>query len=325
MGTLRELHSEYKNVHMLITDSNIVEIYVYDELKKVCEANSDSVVEVSTAKEFNSMLDLVNLYPLQASRWLFVLNYSKVHKLIEKNKGIFESDSSCFLIKVARYSDYKAFKELYPKVNDIYLSIIRQNEVSYLLYEYGLSQKLMSFITKSYSRDPEKVFLLKKELDNGYTVSSQKDIVNICGVSSGSINYFAMLLLAEPPKTKKGYKMIYKKRISLANELIDIYGVSKLRNFLSATVYDILQIKTLYMVGAIYDSIKNLPDIEDDKGNPVYDERRLSRYSIYLKRITNEIPYSRILRLNLMLKQGGKWYKASDMLEFIYNYYGGMN
>ena len=61
MGTLRELHSEYKNVHMLITDSNIVEIYVYDELKKVCEANSDSVVEVSTAKEFNSMLDLVNL------------------------------------------------------------------------------------------------------------------------------------------------------------------------------------------------------------------------------------------------------------------------
>ena len=57
MGTLRELHSEYKNVHMLITDSNIVEIYVYDELKKVCEANSDSVVEVSTAKEFNSMLD----------------------------------------------------------------------------------------------------------------------------------------------------------------------------------------------------------------------------------------------------------------------------
>ena len=77
------------------------------------------------------------------------------------------------------------------------------------------------------------------------------------------------------------------------------------------------------MVGAIYDSIKNLPDVLDDKGNPVYDETKLSRYNMYLKRITLEIPYSRILRLNLMLKEGGKWYSQADMLEFLYKYYGG--
>lgn len=323
MGTLRELTSNQKNVHMLITDSNIIELYVYDTLKKVCGASSDSIVEVNNSKEFSTILDLVNLYPLQADKWLFIINYSKIPKLVEKNKGIFESDSSCFLIKVSRYSDYKAFKEICPKVNDLYLSIIRQNDISYLLYEFGLSQKLVDFVAKSYSRDPEKVFILRKELASGLKVQTQKDIVNICGTSAGSINYFAILLLADPPKTKRGFEMVYKRRISLAKELIDLYGVSTLRNYLSSTVYDILQIKILYMVGVIYDSIKDLPEITNAKGELVYDEKRLSRYNMYLKRIINEIPYSRILRLNLMLKQN-RWYKQADMLEFIYNYYGGL-
>lgn len=323
MGTLRELTSGKKNVHMLITDSSLIEIYVYDELKQVCQANSESIVEAKTVKDFDNILDLVNLYPLQAEKWLFIINYSKLAKQVEKHKGIFESDSAVFLIKVSKYSEYKAFKELYPKVNDIYLSLIRQNEISYLLYPYGLSQKLIEFVSKSYSRDPEKVFILRKELESGLEVKTQKDIVKVCGTSSGSINYFAILLLADPPKTKRGFEMVYKRRISLATELIDIYGVSKLRAFLGATVNDILQIKTLYMVGAIYDSIKNLPDVLDDKGNPVYDETKLSRYNMYLKRITLEIPYSRILRLNLMLKEGGKWYSQADMLEFLYKYYGG--
>lgn len=324
MGTLRELTSGKKNVHMLITTSNLIELYVYDELKRVCQANSESIVEAKTAKEFDNILDLVNLYPLQAEKWLFIIHYSKLAKQVEKYKGILESDTAVFLIKVNKYPEYKAFKELYPKVNDLYLSLIRQNEVSYLLYSYNLSQKLIDFITKSYSRDPEKVFLLKKELENGLTVKTQKDIVKVCGTSTSNISYFAILLLADPPTTEKGFNMVYRRRVSLAQELIDIYGITKFKAFLGATVSDILQLKTLYMVGEIYDSVKDLPDAVDENGNPIYDERRLSRYNMYLRRITTEIPYSRILRLNLMLKQSGKWYSSVDVLGFIYNYYGGL-
>ena len=324
MGTLRELTSGKKNVHMLITTSTFIELYVYDELKRVCQANSESIVEAKTAKEFDNILDLVNLYPLQAEKWLFIIHYSKLAKQVEKYKGILESDTAVFLIKVNKYPEYKAFKELYPKVNDLYLSLIRQNEVSYLLYSYNLSQKLIDFITKSYSRDPEKVFLLKKELENGLTVKTQKDIVKVCGTSTSNISYFAILLLADPPTTEKGFNMVYRRRVSLAKELIDVYGITKFKAFLGATVSDILQLKTLYMVGAIYDSVKDLPDAVDEHGNPIYDERRLSRYNMYLRRITTEIPYSRILRLNLMLKQSGKWYSSVDVLGFIYNYYGGL-
>lgn len=324
MGTLRELTSGKKNVHMLITTSNLIELYVYDELKRVCQANSESIVEAKTAKEFDNILDLVNLYPLQAEKWLFIIHYSKLAKQVEKYKGILESDTAVFLIKVNKYPEYKAFKELYPKVNDLYLSLIRQNEVSYLLYSYNLSQKLIDFITKSYSRDPEKVFLLKKELENGLTVKTQKDIVKVCGTSTSNISYFAILLLADPPTTEKGFNMVYRHRVSLAQELIDVYGITKFKAFLGATVSDILQLKILYMVGEIYDSVKDLPDAVDENGNPIYDERRLSRYNMYLRRITTEIPYSRILRLNLMLKQSGKWYSSVDVLGFIYNYYGGL-
>ena len=75
MGSLRLLRSHETNVHMLLTSSNLAEIYVYDELKSVCGATIDSVLEVSNRSTFNNMLELVNMQPLLSEKWLFVINY----------------------------------------------------------------------------------------------------------------------------------------------------------------------------------------------------------------------------------------------------------
>lgn len=110
----------------------------------------------------------------------------------------------------------------------------------------------------------------------------------------------------------------------MAVDLADTYGFTKMRNFLLASVKDILDIKELYMVGAIYDTIRDLPDkkVMDAKGNlsPVYDEKRLSKYNSRLKYII-EIPYLRVVRLYLTLKKGGRWFNAMDMVNFMYQYY----
>lgn len=315
MGTIRDLTAEDKWVHMLITNSSLAEMYVYDILKAKCGADSESIYRVERASEFNEMLELVGMQAYLADRWLFLVNYSKVKSYMRSHKGILDSETACFLITVKNYADYKEFKELYPKVNDMYLSLIRESDVGYLLHPFGMSQKNIEFVARSYGRDPDRVFELVRELREGTKVETQKDIVGICGASASSVAHFAMSLLYDPPASEKGERTVIRNRIRQAEDLLDAYGVRAIRNYLVATVKDILDIKTLYMEGVIYKSIRDVPEC--------YDEKRLSRYNYYLRRITEEIPYGRVVRLYLELKRSGVWYSKSQMVQFIYNYYGG--
>lgn len=324
MGSIKNLRDGSKNIHLLLTSSNLAELYIYDTLKEKCKGSRDSIYTINTKASANEMLELVNVQPFTADRWLFVLEYNKVKSVIKEKRGLFEADTSEFLIKVRNYKEFKEVKNMLNRVNDIYLSFIKYYDVEYILQGYSLSSKLIDFVSKSYSSDPEQVFVLRNELRNGRVIDRRKDIVDICGVSSGSISSFALALLKYPSETEKGRKLMYKNRIGVALELAETYGFSKMRNFLMASVKDILDIKQLYMVGTIYDSISNLPDtqIKDKDGNmvQVYDEKRLSRYNMYLSSII-DTPYSRILRLYLTLKKSGRWYSGLDMANFIYQYY----
>lgn len=316
MGTLRELTSEKENVHLLISNSSLAEMYVYDELKKVCNATLESIYRVETRSDFKEILELANIQSYLSKRWLFIINYSKLKGLCKLHKGLFSIKSVCFLVTVKNYQDYKDFKELVPTCNDLYLSVIRRNDIMYLLQGYSLSERVIDFITTSYFRDPEKVFKLKEQLDAGLKVEGQRDIVKLIGTSAGSINKFVFLLLAKPPSTPKGFKMVYKNRIQMGSDLIDAYGASTFKNYLTAAVKDVLYIKMLYEEGIIFKSIRGIPEC--------YDEKRLSKYNIYLETIGNEIPYNRINRLYCMLKESGVWYSDRDMLCFLYKYYGGI-
>ena len=312
MGTLRELNGG-KNVHMILTSSSAVEMYVYDTLKSVCNASLESVFEVNTKSDFMEMVELCGMQSYLSDRWLFVIDYSKVKSSLKSSIGIFESEEAVFLIRVNNYCEYKEFKELLPVVNDLYLTFIRKNEVMYLLQGYNLSQRDIDFVAKSYSKDPEKVFILKKELENGLEINSQKDIVKLLGVSTGSITSFAMSLLRDFPKTEKGFKIVCRNRLKTARELCEAYGVASFKNFLTATVRDFIYIKELYMEGAIYNSIRDLPE--------VFDEKKLSRYNFYLRSLSSDVSYSRLVSLYCMLRESGSWSDVFDMLEFIYEYY----
>ena len=312
MGTLRELEGS-KNVHMLITSSTAVEMYVYDKLKEQCHASLESVLTVNSKSSFLEMLELVGMQSYLSDKWLFVIEYSKVKASIKANVGIFESEEAEFLIKVNTYRDFKEFKELLPSVNDLYLTFIRRNEVMYLLSRYNLSQKDIDFVAKSYSREPEKVFLFKKELDNGLVVNSQRDIVKLLGESTGSITSYALALLRDFPTTEKGFKTVCRNRIKTGKDLCEAYGVSSFKNFLMATIKDFIYIKELYMQGTIYNSIRDLPK--------VFDEKKLSKYNVYLITLVNDISYSRLISLYSKLRESGRWVRNSDLLMFIYDYY----
>lgn len=315
MGSLKELQDSSRNVHLLFTNSNKAELYVYDILKKSCGANKESIYDVDSKKAFNEMLELSSLQPYLADRWLFVVNFSKLKGMCKQNKSVFQSDVSTFLVKVSNYRDYKEFKTILGNINDMYLAYIKRADLTFVLKEYKLSQKLFDFVASSYSSDLDKIFELKEQLNMGMKIESAKDIVSLIGASGGSVSKFALQLLGDPPKNEKGLNMVLRNRVKDARMLSETYGVRSFRNFLCSSVKDILDIKVLYNQGVIFKHIREIPEN--------FDEKRLSRYEFCLERIETEIPYSRILKLYCMLKDSF-WYTDKEMLEFIYKYYGGV-
>lgn len=314
MGSLRDLENPSRVIHLVLAGSGDVDLFVYDTLKACHGATVDSAYTVESKVQFNEMLSLVNVQPYMAGKWLFtvVVNRS-IKPLLLKYKGIFESQSSCFILKVARYKDYKEIKSLVPQCNDLYLTLFRRRDIAYLFNKLGMPQKLLDFVSGSYSKEPEKVLELRKKIIEGTEVKTQKDIVKLVGVSAGSVNSLVFLLLADPPTTKSGLGRVLKKRVQLAVGLADAYGVVRLRNYLKSVVKDFLEIKTLYMQGVIFNRLKDIPE--------PFDEGRLSKYSFCLDRITKDIPYKRLVRLSNMLNDS-YWSSSSDVIGFLYGYYG---
>lgn len=317
MGSLKAISDGKSNITLLLTHSGKADIYVYDSLKKYCNATVESVYSIENKKGFLEMVELSSMQPYLSDRWLFVLNYNRQIKNLFKNyKSIFNSEVSCFLIKVKNYKEYKEVKSLFPTCNDLYLSVVRKPEVMFILNGLSLSQKAIDFVASAYSNDVEKVFELREKLLQGSTVDKPRDIVKLIGSSGGSISKFALSLLSNPPTTERGLNQVLHNRVQMAKDLVDTYDIRTLRNFLSASVKDILDIKTLYTQGIIFKSIRNIPEC--------YDEKRLSKYNYCLERIETQIPMSRIIRLYCLIQEDKVWNSEKDILDFIYKYYGGV-
>lgn len=315
MGSFRGLEDVSSTCHIMMTGSGKADIFAHDTLRRVHNVAIDCVYKISGKKDFANMVELSVIQPYMSDKWLFEIEYSKVKSSVKANKNIFESDTSCFMFIVEKYSDYKELKELFGKVNDIYTPIIRKDDVYYLFKDLKLSDKVLGFVASSYAREPESIFTLRDFMNQGEEVNTQRDVVRLIGVSSGNVNSFIMLLLSGKPNTPKGLKKILRTRIQMGKDLCDAYGVSTFRNFLSSALYDMIQIKMLYMQGEIYDDIRDLPD--------GFDEKKLSKYKYYFDRIKTDFSYNDLMYLYSKLQEpeNKKWYTVSDMMSFIYSLY----
>lgn len=314
--SLEKLTDDRCSIHLMYSESNLAELLVYDTIKQTCEADLESTLTINNSTSFNGMLDLINIQPFLADRWFVVIEYKKVAKLLKNYTGIFRLDTCRFLIKTNNYKEFKAAKELIQtsngSLNELYLAVLRMNDVSWLTKDINLSWKLNEFLYKSYSREPDKILGLVREVKNGAIVNDRKDIVNICGASSGSVFSYVMSLLTMSIKTERGANTSLKKKLSEAIDLSRTYGVTTFRNYLVATLRDIIDIKEMYLNGDIYDNIINLP--------AKFDEKRYGRYRYALKSIL-ALPLNEVIGLYLTLMKSGYWMREVDVIEFIYKLY----
>lgn len=303
------------NVHTMMQDSGKLDLFVYNMLKKATSGNKDTVIYVNKKSDVEEMSDLSLVMPMNADQWLFIINYDKVkrhrRKIIELIKQ--KNPSSKYLVSFEKYVDFKRFNDdLGSMVNSMYLKNLNQKDARFLFRKYKFDKDLFQFIFYSYRSEVEKMMTLLSFLDMGQTVRSRKDITDLVGVSTGSIQHFIFQLLGKKPLSLKSQGIIVKNRTVTISELAKVYGVRQLKGIITNSVKDILDIKSLNLTGVLYKSIDKIPE--------GYDSTRLLKYKPFYAKIL-DVPYIRILDLYLLLYNERSWNSELDMYRFIYTYY----
>lgn len=312
---LEVLLDKEQNYHTMMCDSGKLDLFVYETLKKVCRGSKDTILRVNKKSDLEEMLDLGLVMPYQADQWLFVVDYDKVKRHRKKLISFIKQKhlSSKVLVFFSKYVDFKSFNdELGGIVNSMYLKNLRLTDMRFLFKSHKLNKDLFDFVFYSYRAEVEKVMTLLQFLENGQKVKSRKDITDLIGLSTGSIQHLVMQLLGTPPVSLKSQKTVIKNRCTTLSELSKVYGVRGIKTILTNTVKDILDIKTLNLTGNAYKSLTTIPE--------GYDSKRLLRYRSFYGKII-DISYSRILELYLLLYNEGIWYGEVDMFRFVYTYY----
>ena len=312
---LEALTDREVNVHTMMQDSGKLDLFVYNMLKKATSGNKDTVIYVNKKSDVEEMSELSLVMPMNADQWLFIINYDKVkrhrRKIIELIKQ--KNPSSKYLVSFEKYIDFKRFNDdLGSMVNSMYLKNLNQKDARFLFRKYKFDKDLFQFIFYSYRSEVEKMMTLLSFLDMGQTVRSRKDVTDLVGVSTGSIQHFIFQLLGKKPLSLKSQGIIVKNRTITISELAKVYGVRQLKGIITNSVKDILDIKSLNLTGVLYKSIGKIPE--------GYDSTRLLKYKPFYAKIL-DVPYIRILDLYLLLYNERSWNSELDMYRFIYTYY----
>ena len=312
---LEALTDKEINVHTVMLDSGKLDMFIYNTLKKSTGGNKDTIIYVNKKSDIEEMSDLALVMPMQADQWLFIINYDKVkrhrRKVIEliKKKNI----SSKYLVSFSKYVDFKKFNEdLGSIANSMYLKNLNLTDVRFLFRKYRFDKDLFQFIFYSYRSEVEKMMSLLSFLETGHLIKSRKDVTDLVGVSTGSVQHFIFQLLGKKPLSEKSQKTVLKNRVNTLTELSKVYGVRSLKGILTNSVKDILDIKSLYLNGVIYKTIDNIPE--------GYVATRLLKYKPFYAKIL-DISYMRILDLYLLLYNERSWNSEVEMYQFIYTYY----
>lgn len=317
---LADLDNKNSNpdVILLQTPSTRLQIFLQDKLKRKYDCNNDSLIRVETKKDIKRVRDVLGITPPFAVKWFVEINLDAFYDK-ELIKVIKESSTCLFFCTCSKYSTFKKFKDSIKddcSVFDYYINYLRRPDLIYLYdafvkEEDRLSTQLFNFVVQGYSGDIEAIFDLLIHLSQGEKIKNRKDITDLCGLGSLTIESYVFSLIKPLSGSDKGLKKVMKDRINVGVELADSMGYTKMYNFMAKCLRCFIEIKVLCVSGVVYKSIRNLPDC--------YDEKSLARYQKYLWRL-KEIPLSRLIRLRQAM--GSKpWRSDFDLLTFVYTYY----
>lgn len=290
-----------------------------DKLKLKFGNDASTSMAIENKNDIKEIKNLLGIYTSSGGKWFVYVDLDRFKDMKELLKLINSSTTCLFFVICSKYSQFKQFKEGLAKEKslfDFYITYLRRHDLVYLydcltLSDNKLSANLFNLVAQNYSGDIESVMTLFISMNSGTKIEKKKDIIDICGIGGNSTESFIFGLLKPLSGSDVGLKTVIKNRMVAGLDLCESLGVRRFYNYLSKSLFCFIQIKQLLIAGAIYKSIRGLPD--------TYDEKSLSRYNKYLWRV-KLIPMSELLRIRQCM--GNKtWTSELDFMNFVYRYY----
>jgi hypothetical protein len=317
---LSDLDSKNLNINVVLlqTPSTKLTMFLQDKVKRKYKCKNDSIIDIGVKSDYKKVKEVLGTTPPFSDKWYVSVDLDKTmdKELIELVK---QSYTCVFFCTCSKYKTFKQFKEGLKDMTgvfDFYINYLRRPDFLYLydaftLSDNKLNKQLFDYAVQSYSGDIEAVFELLIHLNQGEKFENRKEIAEICGLGSLSIESYIFTLLKELSGSDKGLATVIKNRVKAGVELGEAIGFSSMYNFMSRSLLLFCELKMLVMSGIVYKTVRNLPD--------TFDEKALSRYQKYIWRL-KEIPLSDLLRLRQCMGKKA-WRSELDFLNFIYRYY----
>ena len=312
-----DIKGNIPTVLLLQTPSTQLSIFLEDKMKAKLHINSEAILTIENKSDYKKVREVLGITPPFSEKWFIKLNIDKLHDKDIINI-IKESNTCFFFCTCSRYATYVDFKDKLKnvKVADFYINYLRKPDFVYLydaltLSDNKLDNKMFNYVIQSYSGDVDAVLELFIRMNHGERFTSRKEIAEVCGVGGNSIESFLFTLFSPISGSEKGLRTTLKNRVVAGVDLGNTLGWDKFYNFFISSIERFCEIKMLLISGAVYKTIRNLPN--------TFDETKLSRYQKYMWRL-KEIPMSKFIEVRECI--GDKqWKSGADFINFIYKYY----
>lgn len=282
--------------------------------------DKESIIDVSTQKEFTRAKSAIKTLPLLGRLWLInVFTSAGMGEIKKYLKNI--SPNALVVIHTNKYSEYKELSSL-PEVKmqsfvctSLYFGRLRAEDIT-ALYKYymrgkdiekdGLAFKLLQYVKKEYQFEPDALCDLFTQVRAGNIPTSESEVIKLIGVGGNTPQALVIKLLLTTTKTERGKKSLLKKSLMLMNDLSLKYSYSSIFNFMCDTLKGIIEIKELQLIGNYRSWGKEIPN--------TYNMKRISRLKRFEWVILNKISLRRVLCLYTCLTRYNSFNVESNLL-----------
>lgn len=259
--TLLDTLDGTKRYHLSCLATGEISDTIYTNIKKTTGTSSSGMITISTKSQFERLLDLLPVWPLDGNYWFIKVELTGLMPIIERMVNTFTQFETCFVwFDAANYGQYKAVVDLYKftneKVNGMYLSRLSFAEMEMILgdWQENFSPKMMKYLHDEYKHDTDAPYKIRDLLEAELPIETTRDVVKYLGVSDSNVRQFVYRLLS----INKHTTQIGRVRNRLIQSAVAFLGSIEpfiLRRQIYQETQRILHAKTIYQTGTIVDSI----------------------------------------------------------------------
>lgn len=257
--TLLDTLDRTKRYHLSCLATSEIADTIYTNIKKVTGTSAAGMITVSTKAQFERLLDLLPVWPLDGDYWFIKVELKGLMPLAERLVEVFSRSETCYVwFDSANYGQYKTIMDLFKntneKVNGMYVSRMSLKEMEMIVGDWGdrFTPNLMTFLHDEYKHDTDAPYKIRDLLESDLDIDSTRDIVKYLGVSDRNIRTFAYRLL----RLNKYTSRVGTSRNRLVQSTVSFLGSISplhLRRNLLLEVERILHTKMIHQTGTVVD------------------------------------------------------------------------